>query len=223
MSTTIDGTTAHAWITEFTRTFTHAQQRLTDLDRLAGDGDFGTNIASALRRVDNILPATADATYRTVFTAASLGFLGTGGTSGPLFGMWFRHVARSGNDSATLSELTDGVASGLATVQYLGGAKVGDNTMIDALAPAADALKDAAASHLSIAEALEKAALAGRSGALSTGDLIAKRGRASYVGELARGVLDPGAVTIALFFEAGATVTGSSQLWPELGTEVTTQ
>lgn len=88
MTTSLDGTAAHHWITQFTRVFDHAQQGLTELDRLAGDGDFGTNIASALRRVNAALPVVEDATYRNVFTAASQGFLATGGTSGPLFGMW---------------------------------------------------------------------------------------------------------------------------------------
>ncbi|MBP2217111.1 DAK2 domain-containing protein [Arthrobacter sp. CAN_C5] len=217
MTTTIDGTTARDWINEFTRIFANAQQRLTELDRLAGDGDFGTNIASALRRVSDVLPSTADATYRTVFSAASEGFLRTGGTSGPLFGMWFRSIARAGHNSAVLPELAGGVAGGLGAIQSLGGAKVGDNTMIDALAPASEALSEAAALNLSVPAALENAARASRTGALSTGDLIARRGRASYVGELARGVLDPGAVTIALFFEAGATAAGSPQQWQDLG------
>lgn len=154
-----------------------------------------------------------------MFTATSQGFLATGGTSGPLFGMWFRHIARAGKNEATLQELSDGVAAGLEAIQKLGGAKVGDNTMIDALAPASTALSDAAIRDTEFVDALEGVARAARQGALSTGNLIANRGRASYVGELARGVLDPGAVTIALFFEAGATATGSAEQWDNLATK----
>ena len=204
------------WFTEFTRTFTRAQKRLTELDRLAGDGDFGTNVASALRRVENALPDVGVATYRSVFTAMSQGFLATGGTSGPLFGMWFRNIARAGNEAVTPVELANGVRAGLDAIQKLGAAKVGDNTMIDALDPASRALNDAAARQLAVLEALEGAATAARAGALATRDIIGNRGRASYVGELARGVLDPGAVTIALFFEAGATAVGSAQQWQDL-------
>ncbi|QNE36725.1 dihydroxyacetone kinase subunit DhaL [Leifsonia shinshuensis] len=222
MSTQLDGTTAHDWISEFARTFTLAQQQLTELDRLAGDGDFGTNIASALRRADEALPTVEDATFRSVFAAVSKGFLATGGTSGPLFGMWFRHISRSANATATLSELAAGVAAGLDAIQKLGGAKVGDNTMIDALAPASTSLVEDADRGLALPEALERAAHAARAGALSTGELVANRGRASYVGELARGVLDPGAVTIALFFEAGATASGSTQHWETLDADALT-
>jgi len=216
MTDTLGGAAAHNWITRFHRTFDRAQQRLTELDRLAGDGDFGTNIASALGRVDEALPGVDDATYRDVFTAVSGGFLATGGTSGPLFGMWFRNIARAADTEATLEQLASGVAAGLSAIQSLGGANVGDNTMIDALDPASAALTDAAAQQRPLSEALEGAALAARAGALSTGELIASRGRASYVGELARGVLDPGAVTIALFFEAGAASVGNSHDWADL-------
>jgi dihydroxyacetone kinase-like protein len=68
-----------------------------------------------------------------------------------------------------------------------------------------------------LGEALLEAALAARAGAESTAGLIAALGRATYVGELARGVLDPGAVTIALFFEAGADTVGTAKAWQPLG------
>ncbi|TPW77867.1 dihydroxyacetone kinase subunit DhaL [Schumannella soli] len=209
MTELIAGTHAFDWITRFTHAFGAAQQALTDLDRLAGDGDFGTNIASALRRTSDALPDRDIATFGTVFGAMSRGFLATGGTSGPLFGMCFRDISRSASaDGANVVELAAGVASGLATIQKLGGAKVGDNTMIDALAPASDALTAAADDGATLGQAFAAAAAAARVGAESTGDLVASRGRASYVGELARGVLDPGAVTIALFFESGAATIG---------------
>lgn len=207
MTDHIDGALALDWITRFTADFHDAQQALTDLDRKAGDGDFGTNIASALRKVDAELPTVQEATFASVFTATANGFLATGGTSGPLFGMWFRAIARSAAAGGAGTDLlAQGVAAGLAKVQQLGGASVGDNTMIDALAPASQALLDAATSGLTVDKALAGAAEAARTGAASTADLLAARGRASYVGELARGVEDPGAVTVALFFEAGAAV-----------------
>ncbi len=216
MRTRMDGQGAYDWLRTFMRTFGDAQQQLSELDRLAGDGDFGTNIAGALRRVDAALPTRDDATFRSVFEAVSRGFLATGGTSGPLFGMFFKEVSKCGSDSATVTELGAGVSAGLATIQNLGGASVGDNTMIDALAPASIAWGEAAGRGASLGEVLEAAASAGRTGALSTRDLIASRGRATYVGELARGVLDPGAMTIALFFEAGAVAMGGARDRPSL-------
>lgn len=218
MHNLIDGMTALTWIASFGERFDSAQAYLNELDRLAGDGDFGTNIASAMERTHAGLPGATEATCVNVFQAASRGFMATGGTSGPLFGMWFRDIAKSTtNDSATVHEIAQGIAAGLSTIQNLGGAKVGDNTMIDALEPASVALTAAAERGSTLAEALLDAALAARVGAESTAGLIAARGRASYVGELARGILDPGAVTIALFFEAGADATGNFQAWQPLG------
>lgn len=221
MTDSIDGDGAYAWITEFRTRFASTQDYLTDLDRLAGDGDFGGNIASALDRTRQALPTSDEASYATVFAAASKGFMATGGTSGPLFGMWFRDIAKAGDtDAVSVAAIAEGVANGLATVQKLGGARVGDNTMIDALEPASLALKDAASRGASVMDALIAAANAARAGAESTSELIAAKGRASYVGELARGVLDPGAATIALFFEAGAKATGASEEWAPIGSAV---
>jgi dihydroxyacetone kinase-like protein len=212
MTNLIDGSTALAWFTVFSERFSSTQAYLTELDRLAGDGDFGVNIASALERTQARLPPAAEATCTTVFEAASRGFMATGGTSGPLFGMWFRDIAKgTKNDAAAVIDIAQSIAAGLSTIKKLGGARVGDNTMIDALEPASIALTAGAELGSTLGEALLEAALAARAGAESTANLIAARGRATYVGELARGVLDPGAVTIALFFEAGADTVGAGR------------
>ena len=87
-------------------------------------------------------------------------------------------------------------------IQRLGGAQPGDKTMVDALAPAAEALSAAVAASEPLASALADAAAAARAGADATAPMLARRGRASYVGEAARGVCDPGAFTVALFFES---------------------
>jgi dihydroxyacetone kinase-like protein len=138
--------------------------------------------------------------------------LNTGGTSGPLFGMWFREIARAGStEPADLPSLATGVQAGLAAIQRLGGASVGDNTMVDAIAPAAEALTAAATDGSSLGSALKAAAAAASTGARSTRDLVASRGRASYVGDVARGVLDPGAVAVAVFFASAVTTHNGEQ------------
>ena len=205
----MNGTNAYDWIVGFSDRFAGAQEQLSDLDRQLGDGDFGTNIASALTRVDQALPSRSDASPRTVFTAVSTGFLATGGTSGPLFGMFFREMGNAfDSDELTVEALAQGVANGLAAVERLGKAAVGDATMVDAISPAADALGALAGSDCTAERALHEAATAAREGAQSTADIVAARGRASYVGELGRGVLDPGAAMVAMFFEAGAVMAG---------------
>jgi dihydroxyacetone kinase len=181
----LDAAAARAWVDAFADAVEARRDELTELDRRSGDGDFGVNASAALGRAR---AAAADAdSAGSVFAALSKAFLAAGGTSGPLFGVLFRELGRAEGPAA-------GVAAGLEAVQRLGGAQVGDKTMVDALAPAAEALGRGGT--------LAEAARAARAGADSTADLVARRGRASYVGEAARGVLDPGAVTVALFFEA---------------------
>ena len=101
-----------------------------------------------------------------------------------------------------LAELAAGAEAGLAGIQRLGGAQPGDKTMVDAMAPAAEALAAAAASARRSPRGLAAAAAAARAGARGDGAMLARRGRASYVGEASRGVMDPGALTVALFFES---------------------
>jgi phosphoenolpyruvate---glycerone phosphotransferase subunit DhaL len=94
-------------------------------------------------------------------------------------------------------------------VQSLGGAGVGDKTMVDAMSPAADSLAAAAARSRELRADLADAAMAARAGADATAELVARRGRASYVGEVSRGVPDPGAEAVAMFFEAAGRALGA--------------
>lgn len=175
------------------------------LDRLAGDGDFGTNISSALGRAREAAEAEPPRDYRGWLTAVSRGFLGTGGTSGPLFGMFFRDLARCCDaGEPTLAEFSAGLTSAVATVQRYGKAEVGHKTMVDALVPAARTLEARVAAGAEPSEALALTAEAAVEGARTTAALIAKRGRASYVGEVARGVLDPGAAAAAIVLQTAS-------------------
>lgn len=189
MTDQLDTAAAQAWMRRFFTAFDREQEALSDLDRQSGDGDFGTNLRSALGRARKALDATDPATPGEVFELISTAFLHTGGTSGPRFGMWFRELAKAvPGPTAGTQEVAAGVTSGTATVQRLGGAKAGDKTMVDALLPAGEAL---ISSPGSLADALTSAAAAARAGAESTAGLIARRGRASYVGEVSRGVIGP--------------------------------
>lgn len=199
-------TLAHAWFNEFLKEFASNEEYLGDLDRQAGDGDFAVNLGSGLKRAQKrIQLLSGSPTDAEVFSAISLGFLDTGGTSGPLLGMWFRGIARALDDGPlTTTGLSEGIATGTETIQRLGGAKVGDKTMVDAMVPASEALKEAAGRDGGLADALAKAAESASKGAQSTKEITASLGRASYVGDLSTGVVDPGAEAIALFFAAGA-------------------
>lgn len=186
-----------------------AADALGDLDRRAGDGDFGTNVRTAMRNLDRTLEAEEPATYRAWVTAMSMAWLGVGGTSGPLFGMFFRDLAKAGADGSessetvpTLEQVADALAAGQAVVQKYGEAEVGDKTMIDSLAPAIDALREALSAGKDAAAALADAEQAAVEAARATAETVARRGRASYVGDVAKGVIDPGAAAMALVLGA---------------------
>jgi phosphoenolpyruvate---glycerone phosphotransferase subunit DhaL len=197
------------WVEGMLATFAVRADQLGELDRKAGDGDFGKNLTSALKRIRQELDAKPPSTYADWLTAVSRGFLGTGGTSGPLFGMFFRELARcAAEDEPTLAELAQGLAAGLATIQRYGKAEVGHKTMVDALAPAVTAL--------STDGGLRDAARAAVEGAQSTASIVARRGRASYVGEVSRGVHDPGAVAMALVIVLAADAQDGSSLPADL-------
>jgi dihydroxyacetone kinase-like protein len=205
MTITLADDFGRLWVTSMFETLLSRKETLADLDRRSGDGDFGTNIASALRRAQEDINENPPQDYLGWVTAVSRGFLGTGGTSGPLFGMFFRELSQcSSGSQPSLPEFSTGLSAGVATVQRYGKAEVGHKTMIDSLAPAAQRLFELVGADTSPDQALELAAQAAVDGAESTSELRARRGRASYVGEVARGVLDPGAVAAAIMLQAAA-------------------
>lgn len=222
-SSTTEGTAlpedfGRTFVTLIHETLTGAEDALGDLDRRAGDGDFGTNVRVAMKGVSANIEGDSPSSYREWLTAMYMGWLGVGGTSGPLFGMFFRDLAKAGSDAdgqdgtadgadggsggadgggaPTLEEFAQALAAGQATIQKYGEAKVGDKTMVDALDPAVAAVKEAGSSDpVAALAAAEEAAI---SGARDTAEATAKRGRASYVGDAAKGVIDPGAAAMAL-------------------------
>jgi len=128
-TTTLPADFASRWVTAMLTTVVGstaesndgAAESLGDLDRRSWDGDFGTNLTSAFTRVRAELESTSPSTYTQWLTVVFRGFLGTGGTSGPLFGMFFRDLARCSTASTpTLTELAKGLQNGLATVQRYG-------------------------------------------------------------------------------------------------------
>lgn len=186
------------WIGTWAERVLDEEPALTELDRKAGDGDFGTNMVAALGQLDlDSLKESYSAA--TVFEAVSEAYLGhSGGTSGALFGIWFRQFYRAFLDAEPdTAAIAAAARAGMDSITELGGARVGDKTMVDAIAPAVDALEKDGGT-------LQAAADAAKTGAESTKDITANRGRASYVGEAARGVVDPGALVMAWFFEAAA-------------------
>ena len=179
---------ANEWLSAFIERVQGAVEPLGELDRIAGDGDFGANMSAAFGDLE--LPLRGD--DATVLENLSRRmFVRAGGTSGAVLGTLFSQLA--GADG-----LAEGLRRGLTEVQALGGARVGDRTLVDALAPAADAAETAETAET--AEALPEIFAAARDGATGTAGLAARKGRASYIGTGTDGVLDPGAVVVAWLF-----------------------
>ncbi|GHC73107.1 hypothetical protein GCM10007079_06750 [Nocardiopsis terrae] len=198
--TELTGARARAWLLAFADRVVADADELTELDRQAGDGDFGWNISSALKRARTGLEESGAQDPAEVFQAVSDAFLASGGTSGPLFGLWFGRLGAGPSAPWSVADLGRAFETATGAVRRLGKAEVGHKTMVDAMAPAAEALTSAE-TH-SWREAVRGAARAARAGADSTSGMIAHRGRASYLGERVQEVLDPGAVSVAWFFEA---------------------
>ncbi len=182
------------WLTTFVERVQGAVDELTALDRQVGDGDFGLNMSAALGHFDLPLRGSdaevLDAIARSYFVRS-------GGTSGAVFGTLFRELSKAFAESDEFrAALAAGTGAGLESVVELGGAQVGDNTVVDALHPANEALQQGAS--------LAEVARASVEGAESTRDRVARMGRASYVGEASRGATDPGALAISWLFEAAA-------------------
>jgi dihydroxyacetone kinase-like protein len=148
----------------------------------------------------------------TIFKQAGMALIGTvGGAGGPLYGTLFLRMsqAAAGKERLTVAEVSDTLKAGLEGVVQRGRAERGEKTMVDALAPAVEAFQAALADGRDGAEALREAAAAAERGAEATVQMVARKGRASYLGERSVGHQDPGATSSALLVRTLAETLGA--------------
>lgn len=189
------------WLTAAAAAVEREAGRLTDLDSAIGDADHGSNLQRGFRAVIAALESEPPETPGATLILAGRQLISTvGGASGPLYGTLLRRTGKALGDSAevTAAQLAEALGAGVAAVAQLGGAKAGDKTMIDALEPAVAALGTSFAA----------AATAADEGAVATVPLLARKGRASYLGERSIGHQDPGATSSALLIAALAATAG---------------
>ncbi|MET8569470.1 dihydroxyacetone kinase subunit DhaL [Streptomyces sp. NPDC004783] len=182
------------WMTATAALVDRDAERLTALDSPIGDADHGSNLQRGFTAVVATLEKEAPGTPSAILTLAGRQLISSvGGASGPLYGTLLRRTGKALGDAAEVSreQLAEALRTGVDAVRTLGGAAPGDKTMIDALVPAVDALDESFA-------AARAAALAG---AEATTPLLARKGRASYLGERSIGHQDPGATSSALLIE----------------------
>jgi len=189
-----------AWLAEFGRRIEIDKQYLIDLDAEIGDADHGANMDRGMKKVLE-LNTTAYSGPADYLKQVGMTLVSTvGGASGPLYGTFFLRLAGAWPPSGDLGAA---LRAGLDGVQARGKAVVGDKTLVDALAPAVAAY-EAAASQGTVA-ALRAAAAAAAAGRDATIPLVARKGRASYLGERSAGHQDPGATSLSLLLDAAVT------------------
>lgn len=197
-----------AWIRRSAEALRSERDRLNRLDADIGDGDHGANMTRGFTAAVARLDGTPDDLPASELRAVGMTLLSTvGGAAGPLYGAFFIGMAgalRDRDAALDADAWAEALDAAVAMVQRRGKAEPGDKTMVDALVPARDALRRAAADGQPLAAALRAAAEAAEAGAEATIPLVARKGRASYLGERSAGHLDPGAVSSALLLAAAA-------------------
>jgi phosphoenolpyruvate---glycerone phosphotransferase subunit DhaL len=179
------------------------QDELNQLDAAVGDGDHGTGISTGFQATTEPLQQATSPADVMKITASTL-MNRMGGSSGALYGTLFLRAALHVKDQDTLSPevFAEMWQAGRDGVMQRGKSQVGDKTMIDALTPAVDTLKQAVGAGESLLDALKSAAQAAEDGRQKTAEMTAKHGRARYVGERSIGYIDAGATSISLMFQA---------------------
>jgi dihydroxyacetone kinase-like protein len=198
--------TIHAWMTLVAESIKDRRDYLTQLDAAIGDGDHGVNMDRGFDAVGKALAAQDGAIPPgKLLTLAGKTLVSTvGGASGPLWGTAFRRAGRALGDAEEFGgqDLLAALRAALDGVVELGAAQPGDKTMVDALAPAVDALATALDAGEPLEKSLAAATEAAEEGARATVPLQARKGRASYLGERSIGHQDPGATSAALVMAA---------------------
>jgi len=180
---------------------------LTDLDAAIGDADHGANMDRGFKAVTIKLPEVWDKDIGTIFKTVGMTLLSTvGGAGGPLYGTFFLQAGMksAGKMELNLEDWTIALEAAMNGVIMRGKTEPEDKTMVDALIPAVNALKKAVEEQASVPEALERSAEAARQGMLATIPWVARKGRASYLGERSAGHQDPGATSSFLLLKAAA-------------------
>ena len=201
----MDAATITTWMREVDAAVRADRDHLVQLDAAIGDGDHGTNMVRGFDAVVQALDGEAGAPPGKLLILAGRTLVSTvGGASGPLWGSALRSGGRVLGDRPTFEgpELVEVLAAALASVKDLGTAAVGDKTMVDALEPAVDKLREKVAAGAGVGDAADAAAEAAEAGMRATIPLQARKGRASYLGERSIGHQDPGATSTALIVRA---------------------
>lgn len=199
------------WLTLSARLMSEHREELIALDRAIGDSDHGENMDRGFRAVMEKLAQTPPETPGAALKLAAMALMSkVGGAAGPLYGTAYLRAAMSLGELAEIdaATLAGALAAARDGIVARGKAELGDKTMVDAWSPAVEAADEVIVAGGDAVAVLAAAAEAAEVGAVTTDPLVARKGRASYLGERSAGHRDPGAVSSALLLRAAATAAG---------------
>jgi dihydroxyacetone kinase-like protein len=195
------------WVRRYGDVIAEHRDELSELDAAIGDGDHGTNMARGMQKVRERLDGADGEDIGATLKLVAMALISSvGGAAGPLYGTLFLQMgnATAGRSELDLAGWAAALEAGLQGVIARGKAEVGDKTMVDALSPAVEAVRQAERDETGLAEALERSASAAQDGMERTVPLVARKGRASYLGDRSAGHQDPGATSSYLLLRAAA-------------------
>ncbi len=193
------------WLQKVATVLEQNKDYLTELDAAIGDADHGINMNRGFQKVLTQLPTVTNKDIGSIFKTVSMTLISTiGGASGPLYGTLFLRASAvvTGKSELTSEDMAKVFAAAVEGVVQRGKANLGDKTMLDTLSPAANTFTEAVANDSSFLDSLKQAVDAAESGMKNTIPMLAKKGRASYLGDRSIGHQDPGATSIYLILKA---------------------
>jgi dihydroxyacetone kinase-like protein len=197
------------WLRAYGQVIEEQKDYLTELDSVIGDADHGANMDRGFQAVLKKIPSVEDKDIGTILKTVGMTLLSTvGGAGGPLYSTLFIQAGNklNGKEEMTLSDWADALEAARNGIVKLGKAELGDKTMVDALTPAVESLLKAASNGDSLENALVESAKAAEEGMKATIPMVARKGRASYLGERSAGHQDPGATSSYLLLETAEKV-----------------
>lgn len=193
------------WLQTFAAVLEQNKDYLTELDSAIGDADHGINMERGFKKVMSQLTSVVNKDIGSILKTVSMTLLSSvGGASGPLYGTLFLRAATAvdGKQDLTDEDMVRLLQAGLDGVIQRGRAQLGDKTMIDALSPGVAAFQQSVVGGKSALEAMQQAVTAAEQGMKDTTPMLARKGRASYLGERSIGHQDPGATSSYLMLKS---------------------
>ncbi len=194
-----------SWINRCYEVLEENRQYLTKLDTAIGDADHGNNMHRGFKKVHIQFETLQDKDIGAILKSVAMTLISSvGGASGPLYGTFFLQMGTKAGSKEELSpkEVAQIWRAGLEGVKMRGKAEPGDKTMVDVLTPVVESLERDVEAGKSLVEAIDQAVEAAEKGVQDTIPLIARKGRASYLGERSKGHQDPGATSSKLILQA---------------------